>query len=130
VNDISVSANPGFPNLLGFATPQTDLIIQESQGTESDSLVKTAFSGETPVVTIDYSEGADFDDGTVYLGVSNQLVPTGDISDAVLVFGLVDVTVSGTHFHTIPKNAVNTINARGQPLITGTISIMRVTSVA
>lgn len=128
VNDIAVSA--GSQNLLGFATPITDLIIQESQGTEFNSLVKTAFSGQTPVVTIDYSEGADFDDGTVYLGVSNQLIPTGDISDAVLVFGLVDVTVSGTHFHTIPKKDVNTVNTRGQPLITGTISIMRVTSVA
>ena len=129
VNDISVSATTGFPNLLGFATPQTDLIIQESQGTESNSLVKTAYSGQTPVVTIDYSEGAVFDAGTVYLGVSNQL-PPGDISDAVRVFGLVDVTVSGTHFHTIPRSDVRTVNTRGQPLITGTIGIMRVTSVA
>lgn len=127
VNDIAVSA--GSPNLLGFATPETDLIIQEAQGAENTSLVKTAYSGQTPVVTIDYSEGADFDDGTVYLGVSNQ-IPPGDIYDALFVFGLRDVTVSGTHYHTIPDIDFDTINTRGQPLITGTVSIARVTSVA
>ncbi len=127
VNDIAVAA--GSPNLLGFATPESDLIVQESQGTESNSLVKTVYSGETPVVSIDFSEGADYNNGTVYLATSNQL-PSGDVSDALRVFGLVDDTVSGTHFHTIPKSEVNATNTRGMPLITGTINITRVTSVA
>jgi hypothetical protein len=127
VNDLAVAA--GSPNLLGFATPETDLIIQESQGTESNSLVKTVYSGETPVVSIDFSEGADYNNGTVYLATSNQL-PSGDISDALRVFGLVDDTVSGTHFHTISKSDINTTNTRGMPLITGTVNIVRVTSVA
>jgi hypothetical protein len=127
VNDIAVAA--GSPNLLGFATPESDLIIQESQGTESNSLVKTVYSGETPVVSIDFSEGANYTQGTVYLATSNQL-PAGDISDALRVFCLVDDTVSGTHFHTIPILETNTVNTRGMPLITGTISITRATSVA
>ena len=127
VNDLAVAA--GSPNLLGFATPETDLIIQESQGTESNSLVKTVYSGQTPVVSIDFSEGADFNNGTVYLATSNQL-PAGDASDALRVFGLVDDTVSGTHFHSIPKSQPSTTNTRGQPLITGTVNIVRVTSVA
>ncbi len=127
VNDLAVSA--GSPNLLGFATPETDLIIQEFQGSESSSLVKTMYSGETPVVSIDFSEGASFNSGTVYLATSNQL-PEGDISDSLRVFGLVDSTSSGTHFHTILKTEINTVNTRGLPLITGTVNIARVTSVA
>ena len=127
VNDLAVSA--GSPNLLGFATPETDLIIQESQGTESNSLIKTVYSGQSPVVSIDFSEGASFNAGTVYLSTSNQL-PEGDISDSLQVFGLVNVTVSGTHFHTIPSVEYATFNTRGQPLITGTVNIGRVTSVA
>jgi len=127
VNDLAVAA--GSPNLLGFATPESDLIIQESQGTESNSLVKTAYSGEDPVVSIDFSEGADYTNGTVYLATSNQL-PEGDISDALRVFGLVDDTVSGTHFHTIPILETLTVNTRGMPLITGTVDITRVTSLA
>ena len=127
VNDLAVAA--GSPNLLGFATPESDLIIQESQGTESNSLVKTVYSGETPVVSIDFSEGANYTQGTVYLATSNQL-PAGDISDSLRVFGLVDDTVSGTHFHTIPILETNTVNTRGMPLITGTINITRATSVA
>ncbi len=127
VNDLAVSA--GSPNLLGFATPETDLILQESQGTESNSLIKTSYSGQDPVVSVDFSEGADFTSGTVYLNTSNQL-PAGDISDALRVFGLVDVTVSGTHFHTIPKIQTLAFNTRGQPLITGTVNIVRITSIA
>ena len=127
VNDLAVAA--GIPNLLGFATPETDLIIQESQGTESNSLVKTVYSGQTPVVSIDFSEGADFNNGTVHLATLAQF-PSGDISDALRVFGLVDGTVSGTHFHTISSNTPEVINTRGQPLITGSVNIVRVTTVA
>ena len=127
VNDLAVSA--GSPNLLGFATLETDLIIQESQGTESNSLVKTVYSGQTPVVSIDFSEGADFNNGTVHLATLTQL-PSGDISDALRIFGLIDGTVSGTHFHTISSDSPENINTGGQPLITGTVNIVRVTSVA
>jgi hypothetical protein len=127
VNDLAVSA--GSPNLLGFATPETDLIIQESQGTESSSPIKTVYSGQDPVVSIDFSEGAGFNAGTVYLAISNQL-PEGDISDALRIFGLVDDTVSGTHFHTILRSTPGLTNTRNQPLITGTVNLVRVTSVA
>ena len=48
----------------------------------------------------------------------------------MVVFGLVDVTVSGTHFHTIASDTPEVINTRGQPLITGTVGLVRVTSVA
>jgi hypothetical protein len=127
INDLAVS--PGSPNLLGFATPETDLIIQESQGSEQNSLIKTVYSGQTPVVSIDFSENSDFDGGLVYLGVSNE-VPTIDTNDALRVFGLADVTVSGTHFHTISSDTPEVVNTRGQPLITGTVGLVRVTSVA
>jgi hypothetical protein len=118
VTDLAVV--PGSPNLLGFATPETDLVIEEAQGAENTSSVKTSYSGIEPVISVDFSKQASFTSGTEYVATSG----------ALRVFNLVDNTVAGTHFVFIAESDFVSENTRGQPLVTGTVTVVRTTGVA
>ena len=118
VTDLAVV--PGSPNLLGFATSETDLVIEEAQGFENTSLIKTLYSGIEPVISVDFSKQANFTSGTEYVATSG----------ALRVFNLGDNTVIGTHFVTIAGDDFESENTRGQPLVTGTVTVVRTTGVA
>lgn len=109
VNDISV--NQGIPNTLAFATSVGDLIIQEVPGAEFSSSVKILASG-TNKVSSDLSEDAVFNDNFLYSAEEER----------VDVYDLENNTTSGTH--------TSAIGTRGQVLLSGTISVIRTTSVA
>jgi hypothetical protein len=112
VNDIAVVPNP---NLLGFATNLGAFIVEEQQFAEATSQTLTLFPESEPAVSVDFSEEATFSGGVVYVATSGS----------VQIFGLVDTAISGTHFHDLSRD-----NTRGQTLVTGTVTVVRTTSVA
>ena len=113
VNDIAVIENS--PNLLAFATDGGAFIVEEQQFAEATSQTLTLFPGSDPVVSVDFSKGASFNAGTIYVGTA----------ESVQVFGLIDATLSGIHF-----NNVFLTNTRDQALVTGTVTVVRTTNVA
>ena len=119
VTDIDVVE--GSTNLLNFSTTAGDFVVEELPGAEAASQTKSLYTQET-VVSAVFSEGATFDTtGTKYV------TTTG----AVRVFGLVDNTLSGTHFQDISVAEKYTKeNTRDQALLSGTNTLVRTTSVA
>ncbi len=113
VGDIAVVA--GSPNLLAFATDEGAFIVEEEQFVEDTSQTLTLFPGSNPVVSVDFSKEATFNSGTVYVASSGS----------VQVFGLVDATLSGSHF-----NNVFLTSTRDQALVTGTVTVIRTTNIA
>jgi len=113
VSDIAVVEDS--PNLLGFATEGGAFIVEEQQFAEATSQTLTLFPDSNPVISVDFSKEATFNSGTVYVAASGS----------VQVFGLVDATVSGAHF-----NTSFITNTRDQALVTGTVNVVRTTSVA
>ncbi len=119
VGDIQVIE--GSPNLLNFATTVGDFVVEESQGSEATSRTKTLLAADS-TVSAAFSEDATFDTtGTKYVTTTGILT----------IFGLVDDTVSGTHQPDIgPQDKFNRENTRDQALLSGTNTIVRVTSIA
>ena len=113
VNDIAIIEDS--PNLLAFATEAGAFIVEEQQFAEATSQTLTLFPDNAPVVSVDFSKEATFNSGTVYVATSGS----------VQIFGLVDATISGAHF-----NNVFLDNTRDQALVTGTVTVVRTTSVA
>ncbi len=113
VNDIAVVESS--PNLLAFATDGGAFIVEEQQFAEATSQTLTLFPDNAPVISVDFSKKATFNSGTIYVATSGS----------VQVFGLVDATLSGTHF-----NDVFLDSTRDQALVTGTVTVVRTTSVA
>lgn len=109
VNDISVV--PGVPNLLSFATSVGNLVIQEVPGAEASSPVKILVSG-TEIVSTAFSDAAEFADNFLYSAQAEELE----------VFDLENNSVSGTH--------TSAVGTREQVLLSGTISVVRTTSIA
>ncbi len=116
VNDFVVEENT--PNLLGIATIEGDLIVQEDQGSEDTELTKTLFAA-TNVVSVDFSNTVAFSGGLAYVAFSGS----------VFTVGLVDNTTSGTHFSGADI-LLGQIDTGDQALVTGTNTIIRTTSVA
>lgn len=119
VGDIQVIE--GSPNLLNFATTVGDFVIEESQGSEATSRTKTLLTNDS-IVSAAFSNDATFDTtGTKYVTTA----------DTLTVFGLVDDAISGTHQSTIGVGEkFIKENTRDQALLTGTNTIVRLTSVA
>jgi len=113
LSDIAVVEDSS--NLLAFATESGALIVEEQQFSEASSQTATLFPNSQPVLSVDFSKEATFDSGTVYIG--NE--------EAIRIFGLVNAAISGTHF-----NDENLNSTRDQSLISGTVSVVRTTSVA
>ena len=109
VTDIAVA--PGVPNTLSFATSVGNLVIQEVPGAEASSPVKIFASG-TNTVSTDFSDDAVFNDNFLYSAEAERLD----------VFDLENNTTSGTH--------TSALGTRDQVLLSGTISVVRTTSVA
>lgn len=115
IEDLAIKENT--PNLIGVATTSGALVVEESQFSEPASRRQVLVSG-TGANSIDFSPDAAFETGLIYVTTVSQLT----------IIGLVDVTVSGTHKHTdITGNPGE--GTRGQPLVTGTVSIVRTTNV-
>ncbi len=113
LSDIAVVEDS--PNLLAFATVSGALIVEEQQFAEATSQTVILFPNSEPVISVDFSKEATFNSGTIYVG--NE--------ETVRVFGLVNAAISGTHF-----NDENLNSTRDQALISGTVSVVRTTSVA
>lgn len=116
VNDFVVDENTR--NLLGIATISGGFIVQEEQGAESTSIVKTLFP-DTNVVSLDFSDPVSFFGGLAYVAFEESLSTVG----------LVDNAVSGTHF-VDADILLGQINTGDQSLVTGTNTIIRTTSLA
>jgi hypothetical protein len=118
VNDLTVLE--GSPNLLNFATSAGDFVVEEQQGSEATSQTKTPLAGD--VVSAEFSQDATFDtSGMKYASTA----------DSVSVVDMESDTISGTHYWTISEAEKFTKeNTRDQALVTGTITVLRTTSVA
>jgi len=120
VNDLRISE--GTPNIINVATASGDFMIEEVQGAEATARSRRINDG-IDVVSADFSAGATFDRGHKYV------TTTG----VVTVYGFFDtpVTVSGTHHQEIALSDIFIKeNTRDQALVTGTITVLRTTSVA
>ena len=120
VNDLRISE--GTPNIINVATASGDFMIEEVQGAESTARSRRINDGIN-VVSADFPAGTTFDRGHKYT------TTTG----VVTVFGFFDtpVTVSGTHYQEIAASDIfSRENTRDQALITGTITVLRTTSIA
>jgi hypothetical protein len=118
VNDLTVVT--GSLNLLNFSTTAGDFVVEEQQGAEATSQTKTILPGD--VVSAEFSQDATFDTaGTKYAA----------LEDVVNVIDVTNDTVSGTHYWEISEaDKYIKENTRDQALVTGTIAMLRVTSVA
>ena len=118
VSDLTVLE--GSPNLLNFATTAGDLVVEEQQGSEATSQTKTLLAGD--VVSAEFSQDATFDTSGMKYAATVEAVSVVDVTND---------TISGTHYWEIsPAEKFTKENTRDQALVTGTITVLRTTSVA
>lgn len=108
--DIAISEV--IPRALAFATPSGAFVAEENPGNEASAQSKTITSDN--IVSVDFSNGAYFSSGVLYLA-------TTAYARTYLLDGN---TLSGTHTYD-PNEGTG-----GQPLVTGTITIVRTTNLA
>lgn|SRR5574338_205502 len=109
--DIAVSE--GTPRVLSFATPAGALVTQEIAGFESTAARKTLSTDA--LVTVDFSDAATYSGGRIYVGTVAQ----------VQVYDLTTDALAATHMYDL-----GTDSTRGQPLVTGTTTVLRTTNIA
>lgn len=108
--DIAISEES--PRTLAFATPSGAFVVEENPGNEASSLSKTITSDD--IISVDFSNGAYFSTGVLYLATTTY----------ARTYLLDGDTLSGTHTYS-PSEGTG-----GQPLVTGTITILRTTNLA
>ncbi len=116
ITDISVAE--GSPNALAFATASGDFVIDERQGAEPTSPIKS-FTDD-PIISVDFGPNASYTAGKLYV------LSTG----VAMLYDLTDGLEIGSHQSTIPIiDQFLTENTRDQALLSGTQTLVRTTAV-
>lgn len=107
-SDIAISETAP-STTLAFSTASGVLVVEENPGNEAASSSKIPDTED--FISVDFSEGADFDSGLLYVATINKLE----------VFGLETGAVSGTHS--------SSVGTRGQNLLDEDVIVVRTTNI-